>query len=67
MLSLIKDYDLPYKFPKEVGKEAKKYGTSINSEDIKNRVDLRGKYDIFTIDGDDAKDLDDAVMCTKTR
>ena len=61
MLSLIKDYDLPYKFPKEVVKEAKKYGTSINSEDIKNRVDLRGKYDIFTIDGDDAKDLDDAV------
>ena len=65
MLSLIKDYDLPYKFPKEVGKEAKKYGTSINSEDIKNRVDLRGKYDIFTIDGDDAKDLDDAVCVQK--
>ena len=65
MLSLIKDYDLPYKFPKEVGKEAKKYGTSINSEYIKNRVDLRGKYDIFTIDGDDAKDLDDAVCVQK--
>ena len=65
MLSLIKDYDLPYKFPKEVVKEAKKYGTSINSEDIKNRVDLRGKYDIFTIDGDDAKDLDDAVCVQK--
>ena len=65
MLSLIKDYDLPYKFPKEVVKEAKKYGTSINSEDIKNRVDLRGKCDIFTIDGDDAKDLDDAVCVQK--
>ena len=65
MLSLIKDYDLPYKFPKEVVKEAKKYGTSINSEYIKNRVDLRGKYDIFTIDGDDAKDLDDAVCVQK--
>ena len=65
MLSLIKDYDLPYKFPKEVVKEAKKYGTSINSEDIKNRVDLREKCDIFTIDGDDAKDLDDAVCVQK--
>ena len=65
MLSLIKDYDLPYKFPKEVVKEAKKYGTTINSEDIKNRVDLRGKYNIFTIDGEDAKDLDDAVCVQK--
>lgn len=65
MLSLIKDYDLPYKFPKEVVKEAQKYGDKINLEEAKNRVDLRGKYNIFTIDGEDAKDLDDAVCVRK--
>ena len=61
MLSLIKDYDLPYRFPKDVVKEAQKFGDKINPNDIAGRVDLRGKYDIFTIDGEDAKDLDDAV------
>ena len=65
MLSLIKDYDLPYKFPKEAVKEAQKYGDKINLEEAKNRVDLRGKYNIFTIDGEDAKDLDDAVCVRK--
>lgn len=35
MLSLIKDYDLPYKFPKEVVKEAQKYGDKINLEEAK--------------------------------
>lgn len=65
MLSLIKDYDLPYKFPKDVVKEAQKFGDKINPNDIAGRVDLRGKYDIFTIDGEDAKDLDDAVCVQK--
>ncbi len=65
MLSLIKDYDLPYRFPKEVVREAQAYGTKINEDDIKNRNDLRGKYNIFTIDGEDAKDLDDAVCVQK--
>ena len=61
MLSLIKDYELPYRFPKDVVKEAQKFGDKINPNDIAGRVDIRGKYDIFTIDGEDAKDLDDAV------
>ena len=65
MLSLIKDYDLPYRFPKDVVKEAQKFGDKINPNDIAGRVDLRSKYDIFTIDGEDAKDLDDAVSLTK--
>ena len=63
MLSLIKDYDLPYRFPKDVVKEAQKFGDKINPNDIAGRVDLRGKYDIFTIE--DAKDLDDAVCVQK--
>lgn len=65
MLSLIKDYDLPYRFPKDVVKEAQKFGDKINPNDIAGRVDLRSKYDIFTIDGEDAKDLDDAVCVQK--
>ena len=60
MLSLIKEYSLPSKFPDEVIKEAKAKGNKINPKHIKNRVDLRDNI-IFTIDGEDAKDLDDAV------
>ena len=65
MLSLIKDYDLPYRFPKDVVREAQKFGDKINPNDIEGRIDLRGKYDIFTIDGEDAKVLDDAVCVQK--
>ena len=62
MLSLIKQYELPYKFPEEVVAEAKAFGNKING--IENRKDLR-KDVIFTIDGEDAKDLDDAIHIEK--
>ena len=64
MLSLIKEHKLPSEFPKQVVEEAKKYGNKIDENEIKNRVDLRNKI-IFTIDGEDAKDLDDAVRVEK--
>ena len=64
MLSLIKEHNLPARFPKEVVNEAKTKGDSINPRHIKNRVDLRGE-EIFTIDGEDAKDLDDAISVKK--
>ena len=64
MLSLIKEYSLPAKFSKEVVNEAKTKGDTINQKHIKNRVDLRGE-EIFTIDGEDAKDLDDAIAVKK--
>ena len=64
MLSLIKEYDLPYVFPKAVVNEAKSKGNKINEKDIKNRKDLRNDI-VFTIDGQDAKDLDDAVSVKK--
>ena len=64
MLSLIKQYELPYKFPEEVIAEAKAFGTQINKADLPNRKDLR-KDIIFTIDGEDAKDLDDAIHVEK--
>ena len=64
MLSLIKEYNLPSTFPEPVIEEAKKCGDTIDEKDIKNRVDFRNKT-IFTIDGEDAKDLDDAVRVEK--
>lgn len=62
MVSVIKKYDLPNVFSKEVIKEAKnKSNEELNYE---NRVDLRDKL-IITIDGEDAKDLDDAISLKK--
>ena len=64
MLSLIKEHKLPARFPEPVVEEAKRCGNKIDENDIKNRIDLRDKI-IFTIDGEDAKDLDDAVRVEK--
>ena len=64
MLSLIKEYSLPSTFSEEVVQEAKSKGNKIDKNQIENRVDLRDK-EIFTIDGEDAKDLDDAVRVEK--
>ena len=62
MLSIIKEYNLESEFPKAVLEEAKR----VSKREIKKgkRVDLRDK-EIFTIDGEDAKDLDDAVCVDK--
>ncbi len=61
MLSLVKEYSLPYEFPKPVLEEAKSIKEHILKKEIPHRLDLRNK-EIFTIDGEDAKDLDDAVF-----
>lgn len=66
MLSLVKDYDLPYEFPEAVLNEAKAIKQEISKKDIPNRLDLRNKI-IFTVDGEDAKDLDDAVSVEKLK
>ena len=64
MLSIIKEFELPSTFPTEVVDEAKKFGTKIDRNDLKYREDLIDDT-IFTIDGEDAKDLDDAVSVKK--
>ena len=64
MLSIIKEHKLPAKFPELVVEEAKKCGNKVEKKDIPNRRDFRDKA-IFTIDGEDAKDLDDAVRVEK--
>ena len=66
MMSLIREYDLPYEFPEMVLNEARNISLKINNSELKNRLDLRDK-EIFTVDGEDAKDLDDAVEVQKTK
>lgn len=65
LLSIVKEYKLSYEFPVKVIEEAKSIEKEVNIEEIKNRKDFR-KEIIFTIDGEDAKDLDDAVNVEKT-
>lgn len=64
MKCLIKEFDVPSKFSVEVKKEAEKINQIIDKKDIPNRVDFRN-LNIFTIDGEDSKDLDDAVSISK--
>lgn len=69
MLSLIKEHGLPYEFPEPVLNEARKIEkeldfNNLSDEEKSHRRDLRSE-EIFTIDGEDAKDLDDAVNVKK--
>lgn len=58
LISVIRAHDYKLVFTKEVNKEAKSLPQVVR--DIDGRADLRDK-EIFTIDGDDTKDIDDAV------
>jgi len=60
ILSIIKSYKLEEEFPEDVAKQVDKIGDTVTEAMIKGRRDLR-KLRMVTIDGEDAKDLDDAV------
>ena len=60
VLSIVREFELYEEFPKEVLLSADKVQTEIKEEDLKGRLDLRNEL-TFTIDGEDAKDLDDAI------
>ncbi|WP_102344927.1 ribonuclease R [Bacillus sp. Marseille-P3661] len=64
ILSIIHKHGLPGEFPPEVLEQANSTPDEIDPDEIKNRRDLRDQV-IVTIDGADAKDLDDAVTVTK--
>lgn len=64
ILSIIHKHGIPTQFPEEVLKQAEEIPEEIDESDIVNRRDLRDQV-IVTIDGKDAKDLDDAVTVTK--
>ena len=58
--SIIREHGLPLEFPSKVLDEANYVAVPIPNEEIERRRDLRDKL-IYTIDGVDAKDLDDAI------
>ncbi|MEG0360533.1 MAG: ribonuclease R [Longicatena sp.] len=64
ILSIVHAHDVDIEFPKEVYEQIENMPDEIDTTDIGNRVDLRNEV-IVTIDGDDAKDLDDAISLKK--
>ncbi len=66
ILSVLKEYDIPIEFSHEVEREVNQLKDRISPSELEKRKDLR-KEVIFTIDGDDAKDYDDAVSIKKKK
>ena len=64
IMSIIKAYDLPVEFPESVKKAINDIPDIVSEKDKAGRVDLRN-VQMVTIDGEDAKDLDDAVSISK--
>ena len=62
----IRNYDIPHVWPKDVEAAAERFGSGLVESDYEHRFDLR-KTPFVTIDGEDAKDFDDAVFCEKKR
>ena len=63
ILSVVYAYDLPNEFPEKVMRQAERVPDKVQESDLEGRTDLRG-IQMVTIDGEDAKDLDDAVSLT---
>lgn len=64
ILSIIRRFNINTEFSDNVKKEVKNIPSKINASDFKDRLDLRDET-IITIDGEDAKDLDDAISLKK--
>jgi ribonuclease R len=62
----IHSHGLPFEFPAAVVAEAEAYGPRIPQDAVAGREDLRD-IELVTIDGEDARDYDDAVYCERTR
>ena len=60
----IRKHDIPHSFPSAVEKQLKKWAEEVPEEAKPGRVDLRD-LPLVTIDGEDARDFDDAVFCQK--
>lgn len=64
ILSIVKAFNLPVEFPEQVMTYLEDIPESVSDEEIQNRMDLRDCMTV-TIDGEDAKDLDDAITLEK--
>lgn len=65
ILSVLYKYGIAQSFPEKVIDAAEKIAQTVTDNELFNRLDLR-KLTVITIDGDDAKDLDDAVSLEMT-
>lgn len=63
ILSIVKAYDMNVEFPEKVLNQAVRVAKPVSEKDMEGRRDLR-HVQMVTIDGEDAKDLDDAVSLT---
>lgn len=64
ILSVIYKYNINIEFPDDVKEEVSNMPMEVQSNEYENRRDLRNQ-EIFTIDGDDTKDIDDAISIEK--
>lgn len=64
ILSIVKAFNLPVEFPEEVMQSLDLIPDEVKPEETKDRMDIRD-WKTVTIDGEDAKDLDDAITLTK--
>lgn len=64
IMSIVKGYDLPVEFSEKIQNQAVRVAKDVSEADRAGRKDLRD-WQMVTIDGEDAKDLDDAISLTK--
>ncbi len=64
IMSIVKGYDLPVTFSEKILNQAERVAKAVSDADMAGRKDIRD-WEMVTIDGEDAKDLDDAVSLTK--
>ena len=64
ILSIVKGYDLPVEFSEKILNQAQRAARDVSDADRAGRKDIRD-WQMVTIDGEDAKDLDDAVSVVK--
>ena len=64
IMSIVKGYDLPIEFPEKVLNQAERVAKDVSTADMAGRMNIHD-WQMVTIDGEDAKDLDDAISLTK--
>ncbi len=64
IMSIVKGFGLPTDFPEDVMKQVADIPSEVESKDFAGRLDIRD-WQMVTIDGEDAKDLDDAISISK--
>lgn len=64
IMSIVRGYELPVEFSEKIMHQAERVANEVSGADMEGRSDLRG-VQMVTIDGEDAKDLDDAVSLTR--